>query len=79
MHKIENLFRLMHESNATGLHLTAGHSPALRIRGDLESAEYQAISNEDLKKILFEIIPEKKVKDSEQDGAVLFAYEDGSS
>ena len=79
MHKIENILKLMHESKTTGLHLTAGHSPALRIRGDLESVEYQAISNEDLKKILFKIMSEEKVKDFMQTGAVLFAHEDVSS
>ena len=62
MAKIDAFFKLMHEQNASDLHLAAGQQPALRIHGDMERVKYETLDNEELRKILYEITPEEKIK-----------------
>ena len=75
MAKIDAFFKLMHEQHASDLHLAAGQQPALRIHGDMERIKYETLNNEDLRKILYEITPEEKIKVFEETGDLDFAYE----
>ncbi len=75
MAKIDAFFKLMHEQNASDLHLAAGQQPALRIHGDMERVKYETLDNEELRKILYEITPEEKIKTFEETGDLDFAYE----
>ena len=75
MAKIDAFFKLMHEQNASDLHLAAGQQPALRIHGDMERVKYETLNNEELRKILYEITPEEKIKNFEETGDLDFAYE----
>ena len=65
----------MHEQNASDLHLLSGQPPALRIHGDIERVKYKVLDNDDLRKMLYEITPEDKVKLFEETGDVDFGYE----
>ena len=75
MAQIDAFFKLMSEQGASDLHLTSDSQPILRIRGELERVKYKALANEDLKKLLYEITPEEKIKVFEETGDVDFAYE----
>ena len=75
MAKIDAFFKLMHEQGASDLHLLSGQPPALRIHGDIERVKYKVLDNDDLRKMLYEITPEDKVKDFEETGDVDFGYE----
>jgi twitching motility protein PilT len=75
MAKIDAFFKLMHEYNASDLHLVAGQQPVLRIHGDLERVKYKVLDNDDLRAMLYEITPEEKIKEFEETGDVDFAYE----
>lgn len=75
MAKIDAFFKLMHEQNASDLHLLAGQPPALRIHGDIERVKYKVLDNDDLRAMLYEISPEEKVKVFEETGDVDFGYE----
>ncbi len=75
MAKIDAFFRLMHEQGASDLHLVSGQPPALRITGDIERIKYKTLTNDDLRKILYEITPEEKIKTFEETGDVDFGYE----
>jgi twitching motility protein PilT len=75
MAKIDAFFKLMNEQGASDLHLMAGQPPALRIRGDIERVKYKVLENDDLRRMLYEIAPEHKVKTFEETGDVDFAYE----
>jgi len=75
MAKIDAFFQLMHEQGASDLHLVAGQQPILRIRGDMERVKYNALDNDELKAMLYEIAPEHKVKQFEETGDIDFAYE----
>jgi twitching motility protein PilT len=75
MAKIDAFFKLMHEQNASDLHLLSGQPPALRVHGDIERVKYKVLDNDDLRKMLYEITPEDKVKLFEETGDVDFGYE----
>ncbi len=75
MAKIDAFFKLMHEQNASDLHLSAGQPPALRIHGDIERVKYKVLENDELRAMLYEIAAEDKIKTFEETGDVDFGYE----
>lgn len=75
MAQIDAFFKLMNEQGASDLHLVSGQQPVIRIRGEMERVKYDTLENEDLKKMLYEITPEHKIKIFEETGDVDFAYE----
>jgi twitching motility protein PilT len=75
MAKIDAFFKLMNEQGASDLHLAAGEVPILRLHGDLERVKYKVLDNDELKKMLYEITPEPKIKVFEETGDVDFGYE----
>ncbi|HDM76475.1 MAG TPA: type IV pilus twitching motility protein PilT [Deltaproteobacteria bacterium] len=75
MARIDAFFKLMHEHQASDLHLVAGSQPILRIRGDLERVKYKVLDNDELKSMLYEITPEEKIKVFEETGDLDFSYE----
>ncbi len=75
MAQIDAFFKLMNAQGASDLHMVAGQQPILRIHGDMERVKYNLFENDDLKAMLYEIIPEDKVKKFEETGDVDFGYE----
>src|SRR5207245_10879225 len=75
MAKIDAFFKLMDEQGASDLHLAACEVPILRLHGDLERVKYKVLDNDELKKMLYEITPEPKIKVFEETGDVDFGYE----
>jgi len=75
MAKIDAFFKLMHEQEASDLHLISGQQPVIRIRGEMERIKYHPLDNEELRAMLYEITPEHKIKLFEETGDVDFAYE----
>ena len=75
MAKLDAFFKLMVEQGASDLHLTSGSQPILRVGGELQRIRYQALENDELKKMLYEITTEYKVKEFEETGDIDFAYE----
>ncbi len=75
MARIDAFFKLMNDEGASDLHMISGQQPVLRIRGDMERVKYKVFENEELKKMLYEICPEDKIKIYEETGDVDFGYE----
>lgn len=75
MAQIDAFFKLMNEQGASDLHMVAGQQPLLRIRGDVERIKFNILSNDDLKRMLYEIISEDKIKLFEETGDIDFGYE----
>ena len=75
MAQIDAFFKMMHEVGASDLHLSTGSQPVIRLHGEMQRVKYKALENEDLKAMLYEITPERKVKDFEESGDVDFSYE----
>lgn len=75
MAQIDAFFKLMNEQGASDLHLASGSQPILRVRGEMERIKYKPFESEELKKLLYEITPEEKIKVFEEMGDMDFAYE----
>src|SRR5881628_2166173 len=75
MAKIDAFFNLMFEQKASDLHLSSGINPMLRINGELHRVDHAPLDSDELKKMLYEIAPEYKVKLFEETGDVDFGYE----
>jgi twitching motility protein PilT len=65
----------MHELGASDLHLSSGNQPLLRIKGRIQKIKYGVLENSELKKMLYEIAPDEKIKIFEETGDVDFGYE----
>lgn len=74
-HKIDTFFKLMHENEATHLHIAAGRQPSLRIKSAVEKLEYKKLESDELKELLYGILPKQKIQLLEETGEVRFAYE----
>jgi len=75
MAKIDAFFNLMFEQKASDLHLSSGNNPMLRINGELQRVDHAPLENDELKRMLYEIAPEYKIKQFEETGDVDFGYE----
>jgi len=75
MAQIDAFFKLMNEQGASDLHMIAGQQPLLRVRGDVERIRFNVLSNDDLKRMVYEIIAEDKIKVFEETGDIDFGYE----
>jgi twitching motility protein PilT len=75
MNKIDAFFRLMDEQRASHLFLTSGRQPALRIMGRIERVRYKKYLDDELKDLLYEIVPDKKLIALQETGNIVFVYE----
>ena len=75
MAKLDAFFKLMVDQGASDLHLVSGSQPILRVSGELQRVRYAVLESDDLKKMLYEVAPEYKIKQFEETGDVDFAYE----
>jgi twitching motility protein PilT len=73
--QIDAFFQLLQETGASDLHLASGNQPMIRLRGAMERVKYKSLENDELKRMLYEIAPEEKIKVFEETGDVDFAYE----
>ncbi|MCD6533213.1 MAG: type IV pilus twitching motility protein PilT [Deltaproteobacteria bacterium] len=75
MAKIDALLKLMIEHKASDLHVTSGSPPLLRINGELERIAYHELSEEEVKLLVYEIIPQSGIDHLEAEFDLDFAYE----
>ena len=75
MAQIDAFFKLMHDQGASDLHLASGQPPALRLDGDIERIRYEPLTSDRLRKLLYEITSQEKIKVFEETGDVDFGYE----
>lgn len=71
---LDGFFAMMKELGASDLHLAASQQPMIRLHGDIERVEHPPFQEDFLKKVLYEIAPEIKIKIFEETGDVDFAY-----
>jgi twitching motility protein PilT len=74
MAELDKFFNLMIEVGASDLHLASDSQPIVRVRGELERIDHAVLDNDHLKKMLYEIAPEFKVKPLRKPGH-RFRYE----
>jgi twitching motility protein PilT len=62
MAKLDQLFTLMKQQNASDLHLSTGSPPFLRLHGEMVKLNYHNLSAEECQGLIFEILNEKQRK-----------------
>lgn len=75
MAQIDAFFKMMNELGASDLHLSSGSQPIIRLHGEMQRVKFKPLEHEELKKMLYEITPEPKVKEFEETGDIDFSYE----
>ncbi len=72
--KIQQLFKLMVESNASDLHLTIGAPPGLRVHGEVIKVKTQALTGEDTKRLVYQILSEDQKNEFEKKLELDFSF-----
>lgn len=72
--KIQQLFKLMVESNASDLHLTIGAPPGLRVYGEVIKVKTQALTGEDTKRLVYQILSEDQKNEFEKKLELDFSF-----
>jgi len=62
MAEIDELFKIMVAQNASDMHLSSGARPYLRIHGSMMQLDHPQLSNEQVQKLVFEILTDKQKK-----------------
>lgn len=76
MAKIDYYFQKLVDNKASDLHLSSGNYPKWRLHGEIENIEGEPIINsEEMKKMLFEIVPERNREEFDEKKDTDFAYE----
>lgn len=72
--KIQQLFKVMVENGASDLHLSIGSPPAMRINGEIVRLKLPQLTNEDTKRLLFQVINDEQKKDLDKNLQVDFSF-----
>jgi len=60
MAQIDELFKIMVQQEASDLHITAGEPPFFRIHGEMVRSQHKALTNDELKALVFEFLTERQ-------------------
>jgi twitching motility protein PilT len=60
MAQIDELFKIMVQQEASDLHITAGEPPFFRIHGEMVRSQHKALTNDELKALIFEFLTERQ-------------------
>ncbi|MCB0350185.1 MAG: type IV pilus twitching motility protein PilT [Bdellovibrionales bacterium] len=74
MAKLDDLFKIMVNNNASDLHLTSGSPPALRVHGDIEPLNYRPLTHEECHALIYEIMTPDQRKNFEDNWECDFSY-----
>jgi len=74
MAKIDAFLQVMHQVGASDLHIGAGSAPLLRIHGALERTRHKTLKENEVRLLLYELLPDRLIERFEQDGELDFAY-----
>ncbi len=72
--KIQQLFKLMVDSNASDLHITAGTSPGIRVHGSIVKIKTPPLSGEDSKRLIYQILTEEQKNEFEKKLELDFSF-----
>jgi twitching motility protein PilT len=72
--EVEKLFKTADKFQASDLHLKVGQPPILRIKGNIRTLDLKELTNEDIKRMSYEILNEQLATRLESGGAIDFGY-----
>lgn len=73
--QIDKLFAVMAKANASDLHLKFGQPPILRIAGALQMLKSDPLTDEQISKLVFDILTDKQKKAFEETGSLDLGHE----
>lgn len=73
--KADKLFKIMVRQNASDLHLKTGQPPILRIGGMLRALKSEPLTDQQIQKLMFELLRPDQVRLFEERGSFDFAHE----
>jgi twitching motility protein PilT len=72
--KIQQLFKLMVDSNASDLHITSGTSPGLRVHREIIKVKTIPLTGEDTKRLIYQILSEDQKNEFEKKLELDFSF-----
>ncbi|MBF0311802.1 MAG: type IV pilus twitching motility protein PilT [Oligoflexia bacterium] len=72
--KIQQLFKVMVENNASDLHLVVGSAPAMRVNGTIVRVKVGPLTPEDCKRMVYQILTEDQKADFEKNLEMDFSF-----
>jgi len=75
MAAIDELFSLIKEQGASDLHLSTGAPPFLRLHGEMRPLDYDELTPELTKRLLYEMMTEEQIIRFEKEKDIDFSYE----
>ena len=72
--KIQQLFKLMVESNASDLHISSGTPPGLRVSGSITKVKTPGLTPEDTKRLIYQILSEEQRNEFEKNMELDFSF-----
>ena len=72
---VQALFKLMVESKASDLHLTANSPPQLRIHGSLTPVKMNYMNGEDTKRLIYQVLSKRQISLFEKNMELDFSFE----
>jgi twitching motility protein PilT len=72
--KIQQLFKLMVDSNASDLHITSGTSPGIRVHGEIIRVKTPPLTGEDTKRLIYQILSEDQKNEFEKKLELDFSF-----
>ena len=65
--KIQQLFKLMVDNNASDLHITSGSSPCMRVNGDIVRVKIPTLTPDDTKRLVYQVLTEDQKNQFEKE------------
>lgn len=75
MARLDVLLKAARDMGASDLHVLSGYPPVLRIRGDIQPVDFQVISHDQCRQLVYEIMTDEQIAKLEKNGDVDFSYE----
>lgn len=74
MAKLDAFLQIMRQEQASDLHLAADCAPMLRVNGQLEKSTHRALSGEEIRLLIYELLTDAQVQSFEEEGELDVAY-----
>ena len=72
--KIQHLFKLMVDSNASDLHISVGTSPCIRVNGEIVRVKTPSMTADDTKKLIYQILSPEQQAEFEKNLELDFSF-----
>lgn len=72
--QIQQLFKVMVDNGASDLHLTVGSAPAMRVSGEIVRVKIGALTADDTKRLIYQILTEKQKAELEKNLELDFSF-----